>query len=778
MPLTPILVPRFAVLCGALAFAGPAVATTSSDRVTAQPVSATGYVGSSSCKSCHESQFAAWSSSTHARAMRATSSPTEASPSKATFGKGSAGIAEFGSKSGVNSVSVQESGKQTKLELPYLLGTRPMEQYLAATGKGRVQALPVAFDVDKKEWFDIFAGEERLSGEFGHWTGRGMNANSQCIECHSTGFQKGYDSAGDAYHSSWAEMGVGCESCHGPGATHAKDPKAPYGPFGKSARIAEFRPAPTSVTSSPVNSNPDSVSPAAVPPPAASVMLETCATCHSVRRTIADGFVPGARFLDHYEPSILDEDLYWPDGSVRSESYEWGSFVQSRMYAAGVNCLACHDVHSGGLRAEGNGLCLSCHESTFESHAHTAHAEGTAASQCVSCHMPESVFMARDKRRDHSLAVPDPLLARESGLPSACESCHADRGREVLATDAERLWPRLKVERFAKRRSIAKAFAEARVGNAESTDRILECLSGSLCDTVILRASAARLTVRLPLTERVVGPLLEALKDPDPLVRSAAAFALSDVDPREPALRQSLSTAAVDASRAVRVNAAWALRTAETDQLPEEQARSLDKAFDEWRAATMTLSEAPESWHTLGVFESMRKDAGAAETAYRKAISIEPRATPTYHNLAMLLAATGRIDDSRKEFEALLAIDDSSAAAWYALGVIHGEQKNWKEAARALARCLKLDPGYPDALTDLANAYLEAGVPNVARAVLSGALEHPPLRREALLGLVTVALRAGTPEEAAGAARALVSEDPSAANDPEIARLLAPAAAQ
>ncbi len=729
------------------------------------------YAGSITCKPCHSEQYSAWSSSGHASAMRGSTTRASFSGAAAAFGKDRTASIDFPrGDDPLRAVVRETAGYPVTYLIPYVFGARSLEQFLASGDKGRLQALPVGFDTARKEWFDIFSGEERRPGDFGHWLGRGMNANSQCITCHATGYQSGYSAASDSYSSTWKEMGVTCESCHGPGGAHAADPKQPYGPFGRISGIAAFRPKPAGAGDEPAIAT---VATSSVPPPAARQMLDVCATCHSIRRPIADGFIPGADFLDHYDPTLIDEDNYWPNGQVRTESYEWGSFVQSRMYQKGVNCLACHDVHSGELRAEGKVLCLSCHEHRYAESSHTAHKPESAGSQCVACHMPESVFMARDHRRDHSLSIPDPLLARDIAAPSACQTCHADRGRERLADDAEQLWPALTGTRLATRRAAAKAFATARDGDRGSVPALRECLAGVSCGTSILRASAAKLLAPLPFDDATVLALLGGLDDSDALVRNASAFALADLDPRSPALQQHLLTAATDRSRAVRINAAWALRTLDVERLPSAQSKPVVDAYKEWRAAAALLDDAPETWHSLGVFEAARRDPVSAESAYRRAIAMEPRAVPSRYNLAMLLVGASRIDDAKKELDELTSVDDSLAAAWYALGIIHGEQKRWADAAKALGRCLKLDPAYPGALTDLTHAYLEASVPNVARAVLGGAVAYPAARREALAGLVVVALKSGTHDEAVAAAKALLAEDPSAISDPEIARLAA-----
>lgn len=733
------------------------------------------YVGSAPCRSCHEAQFAAWAPSMHAAAMRDGPAAGRPPAGRATFGKGAASSVEFRRSESGGTEAVIRDGAAAAVTRPVTLtlGRRYLEQPVVAMDGGRLQALPVAWDPAKSEWFDIFSGDERVAGDFGHWTGRGMNANSQCIECHATGYEKRYDIAADRFASVWKEAGVGCEACHGPGSAHVADPKAAYGPFAKGAPLASWRPKPTAVATS-------SLSPVPTAGPASSEALSAvCASCHAVRRPIAAAFVPGDRLLDRYEPTLFDEETYHADGSVAEEAYEWTSFASSRMHAAGVNCLACHNIHSGELKATGNDLCLGCHEATYAAETHTAHKPGTAASECTSCHMPESTFMARDRRRDHALSIPDPVLARELAAPSACETCHQDLGREKLATEGLRLWPRLGDEVQLRRRSQALAFAAARRGEAQSALVLAQCVAGATCATPLRRASAAKLAVRIPPDRALTAALVAALGDDDALVRSAAAYALADVAPNDDAAQKGLVAATGDDVRAVRVNAAWALRTTDLATLGAD-AGAVDRSFAEWRESTLATAEAPESWHTMGVFETGRGDAKAAETAYRRAIAMEPQAIPSRYNLAMLLVDVGRVPDARRELEALVAEDDSFAPAYFALGMIQGEAGDWKEASQSLGRCLKLDPGYPGALGQLTRAYLKAGVPNVARAVLASALEHPPARREALVGLVVVALEAGTHEEAVSAARNLVAEFPDAADDPAVAGLAAgraPAAA-
>ena len=39
--------------------------------------------------------------------------------------------------------------------------------------------------------------------------------------------------------------------------------------------------------------------------------------------------------MDTHLPALLDEDLYYVDGQIREEVYEYGSFLQSKMASRG-----------------------------------------------------------------------------------------------------------------------------------------------------------------------------------------------------------------------------------------------------------------------------------------------------------------------------------------------------------------------------------------------------------------------------------------------------------
>lgn len=627
----------------------------------------------------------------------------------------------------------KEGGSLEPHRLRYFLGHRPIEQHLTEFPGGRLQALPIGFDTGRREWFDIFEGDPREPTDWGHWTNRGMNANSQCLYCHTTGYTKGYLPDRDEYRTRWSEMAVGCEACHGPGAAHV------------SARETNGT---------------DRYAPVQ-----GEAMLDVCATCHALRREIYDGFTPGARLLDHFEPDHLDSELYYPDGQVRQESYEWGSFVQSAMYRAGVTCKDCHDVHSTNLKQQGNALCLRCHEAHLASPQHTHHQIGSAGSECVACHMPPTVYMARDSRRDHSFGLPDPQLTRDLGIPNACQRCHAEEKAE-WAADRVKEWGPASAKMEA-RRSRAHLFARARRRDPESINGLLEC--GRSCESTLVRASATRLLGGFVARPEAAKALSLALASEDALVRTGAAWALSDAGSTATA---SLLRAVRDDVRAVRLHAAWALRAVPLGDLPAEDRRAVDAALDEWRASMKVLEDQPETHHTLGLFHAERGELGEAERAYRGALRLTPDSVPPRYNLAMLLAGRDDLEAAERELLEIVNRDPGFAPAPYALAAMYADKERWEDAVVYLQRCLGADPAYPGALGDLAHAYVKLDRVNVAKVVLQTATQHPPARKEALRALVAMNLEVGDEADARRWAREATRDDAELAADPRVRALL------
>src|SRR5262249_20419326 len=157
-------------------------------------------------------------------------------------------------------------------------------------------------------------------------------------------------------------------------------------------------------------------------------IINACAPCHSRRSVITDTNTAATPFLDGYLPALIEAELYHTDGQIDGEVYEWGSFVQSKMFRAGVTCRNCHEPHAAGRIAEGNALCAQCHlPAKFDTVEHTHHQAASAGSACAACHMPAKTYMGIDQRRDHSFRIPRPDLTVSIGVPNTCNQCHSDR---------------------------------------------------------------------------------------------------------------------------------------------------------------------------------------------------------------------------------------------------------------------------------------------------------------------------------------------------------------
>jgi Tfp pilus assembly protein PilF len=693
----------------------------------APPASASGYVGSAACAPCHASLARAWEGSAHHQAMLPAApasslrAPHDAPPLVVRDGR--------------LLMSGEQLGHPVDVPVGYVLGRNQVEQYLGWLQPDRLQALPLAFEVRGGRWFDLFEGEERRPEEWGHWTNRGLNADSQCLFCHTTGYDKGYRPATDGYASHWIEMGVGCEACHGPGAAHVA---------ARSGRAA--------------------TDPYRAHDPAA--LLDACASCHS-RRVERGPYQPGEHFLDGFEPDLPDTDAYYADGQVREELYEVVSFQMSKMFAHDVRCWSCHDVHGGGTLRSGNALCLGCHASTYAEPAHVHHTASSPGAQCVGCHMPITVYMKHDPRRDHAFTRPDPEATIALGIPNACNRCHDDRPA-AWAAELVRTWFPDDAGRTS-RRARAATIAQARHGDPASVPALLALLAGDA--DAVRRASAARLLARFPTATGVTAGLVTALRDPEPLVRAGSAWALGQRSALEPEVRDGLLGVLEDPVRIVRLQAALGLRDLDPGTLGPQAAHALTVATAEWRASQELAGDTPEAHYNLAIFHAARGEIDAAETEYRAALRLWPASIQARHNLGMLLAEQGRLAEAGVEFEAVLARDPVPETA-FALGLLRAQEERWPDAVAALERCLAADAGYPRARYNLGLAYARAGDSTRALDTLERAAADPDTHADAVRAIIDVARGA---HDRPRLERWLVEAsrlDPAVAENPELRELL------
>jgi tetratricopeptide (TPR) repeat protein len=701
------------------------------------------FIGGQACAVCHVEQAGAWESSHHALAMqRATSSTVLGDFDGTDLAEASADMRFFrrGGEFWINAADAQ--GNRRDFRVDFTFGIEPLQQYLVALDGGRYQAVTTAWDTRPAEnggqrWFQLM--EEDIDHEDPlHWTGVYYNWNSSCAECHSTGLTKNLDFTTGDFATAWTSDHVDCEACHGPGSSHAAAPTTvrltlPRVERGwvlaEGARIAQRVPARSDDTE-----------------------IEVCAQCHSRRTQFSDAYEPGDSFLEGFRPALLDSALYHADGQILEEVYEYGSFLQSRMHAAGVACTDCHDPHSGRPRATGNALCTACHlSSAFDTPEHHRHPAGEAGSLCVDCHMSERTYMVVDGRRDHSFRVPRPDLSLLLGVPNACNSCHEDRSVEWGAAQVA-AW-------FPGGRSGTFHYAQAlHAGRAWTADRhtLLTRVIGDSGMPPIVRATAITL-LAAQMDDSDVELIDKCLRDDSQLVQLAAIEALRSVPV---SLRVDLAQRFLgDSPAALRMAAARALLPAR-DALSAVRRADLDAAIAAYTAAERFNADRAESLLNLGNLEVERGALAAAEVTYRLALEKQPAFAPTYVNLADLYRQQGR----EREAEALLRrgiqLEPNEPSLKHALGLSLVRSGRLEEALTMLREASEqgaAEPLYPYVY---GVALHSSGNASAGLEVLENVSERFPGYAPVLFALATMHRDAGDVETAREYARRLLEVSP------------------
>jgi predicted CXXCH cytochrome family protein len=642
--------------------------------------------------------------------------------------------------------------------IAYTFGVYPLQQYLIAMPGGRLQALGIAWDGRPKDqggnrWFHLYPHQQFKPGDPLHWAGRDQTWNYQCAHCHSTNLKKNYDLAADTYATKWTDLDVSCEACHGPGSRHVVWTKAPAShPSGTDASRMGLtnwlKPSDTGRW----EMNPETGI-ARRTEKLASAELETCAACHARRKVIAKNPVPGEPFLDGCLPALLEPGLYYADGQIDGEVYEYGSFLQSRMHAAGVTCSTCHDSHSAKLRAAGNALCAQCHlPAKFDVGEHHHHQSGGAGTQCVNCHMPTKTYMIVDARRDHSIRVPRPDLSVSLGTPNACTQCHADRPAEWAAQAVSAWFPhgRQTVPHFG------TALHAGRNGAADAEQQ-LDLLILDQSQPAIARASALLLLPR-SATSASESALQAAFTDPDPFVRLSAARALSASASR--ATVQSAAPLLRDPIRAVRVEATRALAGIDLLSLPPELQTAMVNATKELVAAEVVDADRPEAHLNLGLLDLRRRQLPEAEAEYRTALRLDPGFVPALVNMADLDRMRGADQEGAELLKEAIAIEPDNADARYSLGLLLVRRHDYAGALELLRRAYELAPDNARYAYVYGVALNSTGAPVEALALLERAHQQHPTDRDTLMALVSIARDTGDFALALRHARELVALNP------------------
>lgn len=727
------------------------------------------WAGRAACFECHADADSAWTGSDHDLAMQTPGPKTvTANFNDATFTH--FGVTSTFYMSGHRYMVRTDGpdGKMTDFEVAYVFGYFPLEQFLIRFPDGRLQALNICWDSTAAEdggqrWFHLYPTDETPANDLFHWTGMLQNWNFMCAECHSTNLQRKFDLEQNSYATTWSEIDVSCEACHGPGSRHILWERAfaqGLNPRNKSASRGLlvnlkspdkgfwfFEQDKTIATRS--------------EPLASRVEVESCARCHSRRSQLTADYEYGRSFFDHNRLTLLDEFLYHADGQNQDEVYVYGSFLQSKMYTAGVTCSDCHDYHTTRTKGSGNQVCARCHlAQVYDSPDHHFHQKGKGGDSCLDCHMQSRNLMVVDGRRDHSFRIPRPDLTLELGTPNACSDCHDDKSVQ-WSQDAIVKWygdGRLQGPHYA------VALFAGRTGEPGALER-LRFLVGAPDQPDIAKATALSLMSRFAGTSEIP-EVVQALTHDNPLVRGAAVRSLVSSHPeRQLSLAGPLMQ---DEIRDVRQAAAQLIAGLSLPEADNAQNPLITQANFLWEQALRSNEERPESQLGLAAMYINRGERSSAEKCFRTALALEPRFNTSYVNYADFL----RRDQRHQEAEDILrqgvvAIHDS-ADIKHSLGLLLVSMGDLPGALVFLEEAVVQRENIARYAYVYAVALHDAGKVEQSLRVLEESLARNSWDWDSLLACALYAMQLNEPSRAVGPVDKLVQLNP---NDSRIINL-------
>jgi tetratricopeptide (TPR) repeat protein len=639
-------------------------------------------------------------------------------------------------------------GEMGEFEISHTFGWFPLQQYLVPFPGGRLQCLPYAWDVKDKKWYRVPPVEKIAPDDWLYWTNNGQNWNGMCAECHSTNLKKNYDPESSTFKTTWSDINVGCEACHGPGSNHVAWAQMPD----------MARPQVDNFELVQDTSNTEALA-----------AVELCAPCHSRRAILGDYVHAEKDLLDSLLPSLLTEELYFADGQILEEVYVYGSFTQSKMYRHGVRCSNCHDVHSIKPLKEGNALCLQCHRTEeYDSKEHHFHkmkdekgepitskngdilfAVGTGA-ECVQCHMPGRYYMGIDYRPDHSFRIPSPALNAAVNSPDACLRCHIDKN-SAWSVDTVTKWygP-------GRKPHYGEILTDGRRGNPEAKDDLIR-LAGDPLYPVIVRATA--LSILAAYRGEDTQQAFElAVQDEEPLIRRTA---IANLPPASPEITAKLiSPYLYDPVKGVRIEAATALAGPQSEHLDDDQKAEFTSALKEFEEAMYYSADFSFARFNLGnLYNTLGRQEDTVEN-YLAAIAIDNRFFPAQVNLAMFYNQNGENEKAEALLKKVITANpemydiayslglllvemkkqDQAAGylkiaaeglqdrsrIWYNLGLLQASLGQDAEAEAALLRAKILEPDNPDYLFALADFYIKRRRPQRAKIYAELLVEKYP----------------------------------------------------
>lgn len=631
--------------------------------------SAAVYVGSDKCQSCHQKEAALFQTSDHYHAMDTVSAATVKGNFNNTRFIYTGDTAFFYQREGKYFVRTTDStGTKKEFMISYTFGWQPLQQYLVKFDDGRMQVLPFCWDTRPKEkggqrWFHLYNKERISHTDELFWMGMNQNWNYMCADCHTTDFKKNFQLSTNSFNSTWNESRVSCESCHGPASVHlqwaeTKDKSVLYKGFS------------ISLASKLMNWKMDATKQTRIPETAISndTLIETCARCHARATRFTDEYVHGQSFLQSHIPATASTENYYVDGQIKDEDYEYASFLQSKMHAAGVTCINCHDPHSMKIKATGNALCGSCHSpAKYDGPQHSFHQQASTGNQCVNCHMPVTTYMVVDNRLDHSIRIPRPDQSLLMGTPNACNKCHTDK-TVAWAANSFSKW-------YAAKLPKEKTYAELMYNLSRfmpESESSLYTLLQSATYPAIIKATAME-QYGYYSSPRIKDLLETQLSSSNTLLRLNAVKAMLNYP--EDIVLAAVPALLFDAVKGIRMEAMTVLAPF-SNKLEEKDSKQFQTVLKEYLQVQEQMSHRPEGFYNRAIVLKTTGNATEAEQLYLTCIQRFPAFAQSYSNLVDLYREQGRDAEAKQIADKGLQRMPDNPFLHYALGLWYIRQKD------------------------------------------------------------------------------------------------------
>lgn len=673
------------------------------------------YVGGAQCIECHQQEYEDWKGSDHDLAMDLATDE---------FVKGDFNNAILERAGQVHKAYKQDEkylvwtdgseGEMEEFEIKYVFGHYPLQQYLVEFERGKYQTLALTWNSKINAWYymadSVYADEKVDHKNWLHWTNQSQNWNGMCADCHSTNLQKNYNPEEDSYHTTWTDIDVNCEACHGPGSEHIRW-----------SETADFLKDTIDlgllVNTSSVNNK---------------EFIDQCARCHSRRNSFVDYTPQSKSIYQHMNPNLPMEPLWHLDGQILEEDYVYASITQSKMYMLNVKCNDCHNVHSGKLLANDNSLCAKCHlPEKYDTPAHHHHInfgekgqalvsdswlemEVGSGTLCVNCHMHGQNYMGVDYRRDHSFRIPRPDLSIQMGVPNACNQCHKEETNEWAQNFIEEWYGDKKTLHFSET-------IWAAANQEENSNEMLHSIINDPFTTNKVKAICYYyLDLSIPENLQLIKNSLNA-PSPDLRISAIHNFPINSEEDI-----QLLSQRLKDETKAVRMLAASILNSVNKEFIPKSFYNAYDSALTEHLDGIRYNLDFPLEKANMGNYYYHQKDFEKAEKYYLSAIEQDSELSYLRINLAVLLSQNGKLIKAARQLEEYLKVQPEDYETYYRYGLLLAEMQKYEEALEYLIIASKNLPQNSRVDYNIAMLYEFMGDLSKAEQYLELAIDKEP----------------------------------------------------